>query len=113
MFVTTLDTVAVTSNVRNLFSSTANSISSANDLTTLFPRWVVSTPLATRCRRGSSRDSVLLQNIFRGQMFAVIVGVWAFGMRLHSLLSGGRLILALCMQFPGKCSAQPGPLSPS
>ncbi|GAA5853777.1 hypothetical protein JCM8547_007445 [Rhodosporidiobolus lusitaniae] len=36
---------------------TANSISSANDLASLFPRWV---------------------NIFRGQMFAVTVGVWAF-----------------------------------
>lgn len=36
---------------------TANSISSANDLTTLFPRWV---------------------NILRGQIFAVFVGVWAF-----------------------------------
>ncbi|KAI5477300.1 NCS2 allantoate transporter [Pseudohyphozyma bogoriensis] len=36
---------------------TANSISSANDLTTLFPRWV---------------------NIFRGQLFAITVGVWAF-----------------------------------
>ncbi|GAA5847046.1 hypothetical protein JCM9279_002667 [Rhodotorula babjevae] len=36
---------------------TANSISSANDLASLFPKWV---------------------NIFRGQMFAVIVGVWAF-----------------------------------
>ncbi|ORY88385.1 putative allantoate transporter [Leucosporidium creatinivorum] len=36
---------------------TANSISSANDLTTLFPRWV---------------------NILRGQIFAVFIGVWAF-----------------------------------
>ncbi|GAA6053603.1 hypothetical protein JCM3770_001548 [Rhodotorula araucariae] len=36
---------------------TANSISSANDLASLFPKWI---------------------NIFRGQMFAVIVGVWAF-----------------------------------
>ncbi|GAA6038262.1 hypothetical protein JCM8097_003910 [Rhodosporidiobolus ruineniae] len=36
---------------------TANSISSANDLASLFPRWI---------------------NIFRGQMFAVFVGVWAF-----------------------------------
>ncbi|KAK4701025.1 nucleobase:cation symporter-1, NCS1 family, partial [Phenoliferia sp. Uapishka_3] len=36
---------------------TANSISSANDLTTLAPRYV---------------------NIFRGQIFAVVVGVWAF-----------------------------------
>lgn len=36
---------------------TANSISSANDLTTLFPKWI---------------------NIFRGQMFAVVVGCWAF-----------------------------------
>jgi len=34
-----------------------SSISSANDLASLFPKWV---------------------NIFRGQMFAVIVGVWAF-----------------------------------
>ncbi|TNY20408.1 permease for cytosine/purines, uracil, thiamine, allantoin-domain-containing protein, partial [Rhodotorula diobovata] len=33
------------------------SISSANDLASLFPKWV---------------------NIFRGQMFAVVVGVWAF-----------------------------------
>jgi nucleobase:cation symporter-1, NCS1 family len=36
---------------------TANSISSANDLTTLFPRWI---------------------NILRGQIFAVFIGVWAF-----------------------------------
>ncbi|KAM0746115.1 hypothetical protein T439DRAFT_330088 [Meredithblackwellia eburnea MCA 4105] len=36
---------------------TANSISSANDMTTLFPKWM---------------------NIFRGQMFAVFIGVWAF-----------------------------------
>ena len=36
---------------------TANSISAANDATVLFPRWV---------------------NILRGQLFAVIIGVWAF-----------------------------------
>ncbi|GAA6025654.1 hypothetical protein JCM10207_008927 [Rhodosporidiobolus poonsookiae] len=36
---------------------TANSISSANDLASLFPKWV---------------------NILRGQMFAVTIGVWAF-----------------------------------
>ncbi|GAA5973229.1 hypothetical protein JCM11641_006334 [Rhodosporidiobolus odoratus] len=36
---------------------TANSISSANDLASLFPKWI---------------------NIFRGQMFAIVIGVWAF-----------------------------------
>lgn len=36
---------------------TANSISAANDFTTLFPKWI---------------------NIFRGQMFAIFVGCWAF-----------------------------------
>ncbi|GAA5892391.1 hypothetical protein JCM6882_003658 [Rhodosporidiobolus microsporus] len=36
---------------------TANSISSANDMASLFPKWI---------------------NIFRGQMIAVVVGVWAF-----------------------------------
>lgn len=36
---------------------TANSISAANDATVLFPQWI---------------------NILRGQLFAVIIGVWAF-----------------------------------
>ncbi|GAA5952121.1 hypothetical protein JCM10213_006491 [Rhodosporidiobolus nylandii] len=36
---------------------TANSISSANDLASLFPRWI---------------------NIFRGQLFAIFIGTWAF-----------------------------------
>ncbi|KAK4705506.1 hypothetical protein P7C70_g701, partial [Phenoliferia sp. Uapishka_3] len=36
---------------------TANSISSANDLTTLFPKWI---------------------NIFRGQLVAIFIGCWAF-----------------------------------
>jgi NCS1 family nucleobase:cation symporter-1 len=36
---------------------TANSISSANDMASLFPKWI---------------------SIFRGQMIAVIIGVWAF-----------------------------------
>ncbi|GAA5860811.1 hypothetical protein JCM1840_001976 [Sporobolomyces johnsonii] len=36
---------------------TANSVSSANDLASLFPKWI---------------------NIFRGQLFAIIIGCWAF-----------------------------------
>ncbi|GAA5821801.1 hypothetical protein JCM11251_001031 [Rhodosporidiobolus azoricus] len=36
---------------------TANSISSANDMASLFPKWI---------------------SIFRGQMIAVVIGVWAF-----------------------------------